>query len=58
MPLAPDPLVASKLAALAIFVPIYLGALAYALWPANREAFAAYAAIPVEADEEAAHARR
>lgn len=57
MPFSADPVVASKLVALAIFVPIYLGALFYALRPANAAAFAHYAALPIQDDEEDAHGR-
>lgn len=47
MSFAVDLVVASKLVSLLIFVPIYLGALAYALYPRHRERFSAYAAIPL-----------
>ena len=49
MSFAVDAIVASKVVSLAIFFPIYLGALAYA-WRTPRARFAAYAAIPLEDD--------
>lgn len=45
----PDLIVACKIAALAFFMPLYLGALAYALW-GSRDRFAAAAAIPLSED--------
>ena len=48
-----DSIVASKLVALAIFFPVYLGALVYAMRGANQARFTAYAAIPLHDDDPA-----
>lgn len=41
---------ACKIAALALFVPLYLGALGYAYWKPNKARFEAYARIPLSED--------
>lgn len=44
-------LVTSKIVAMCIFFPIYLGALVYAFWRPNGQKFDAYAQIPFQDKE-------
>lgn len=47
-----DLISSSKVLSLLIFMPIYLGALAYACWRPNQARFDAYARIPIQDDRD------
>jgi cbb3-type cytochrome oxidase subunit 3 len=46
-----DLVVATKVASLAIFLPIYVGALVYAFWKPNQPRFERYARLALHDDE-------
>jgi cbb3-type cytochrome oxidase subunit 3 len=47
-----DTLVLSKLVSIAIFLPIYIGALIYAFWGPNKQRFDDYAALALREDND------